>query len=228
VRVWDAKSFELLWKSTEATGHLGRVRMVSVSPNGRVIASASNDETVKFWDTESGQRIGEPLPHGGEVFVVAFSPDSQLAVTGGYDATVRLWKVPTGQLVGEPMRHAGLVTAAVFSPDGHTLLTGSADWSARLWDVTTCLPLCPPVRHNGELMSVALDRTGRIALTGRLWHLPAPLPDDQALIDLWVQLATQRKLAAGGNIDWLDPAALAKLASEFHTRTGRSWSEWAD
>ena len=82
--------------------------------------------------------------------------------------------------------------------------------------------------HNGEVMSVAFDRTGRIALTGRLWRLPAPLPDDQALIDLWVQLATQRTFTAGDNIEWLDPAALAKIAGEFHARTGQSWSEWAE
>jgi len=41
--------------------------------------------------------------------------------------------------------------------------------------------------------------------------LPAPLPDDQALIDLWVQLATQRTFSAGDNIEWLDPGVLAAL-----------------
>jgi hypothetical protein len=58
--------------------------------------------------------------------------------------------------------------------------------------------------------------------------LPAPLPDDQELIDLWVQLATQRTFTAGDNIEWLDSAALEDLAAEFRALTGKSWSEWAD
>jgi hypothetical protein len=84
------------------------------------------------------------------------------------------------------------------------------------------------VLYRNEVISVAFDKAGRTALTGRLWRLPAPLPDDQLLIDLWVKLATQRTFTAGDNIEWLDPAALAALAAEFHARTGKSWSEWAD
>jgi WD40 repeat protein len=192
--------------------------------------SACNDKNARFWDVRDGHQLGPDLRHRGEVFVAEFSPvpESRLAVTSGYDATVRLWNVPTGEPVGEPMRHEYVVRAAVFSLDGQTLLTGSADRSARLWDVATCLPLGPQILHNSEVSSVAFDPTGRMALTGRLWRLPAPLPDDQQLIDLWVQLATQRTFTAGDNIEWLDPAALEELAVEFRARTGKSWSEWAN
>ena len=61
-----------------------------------------------------------------------------------------------------------------------------------------------------------------------LFRSPAPLPDDPALVDLWVKLATQRTFTAGDNIEWLDPAVLTSLTKEFHARTGKSWSEWAD
>ena len=224
VRVWDSASREVLWEAE----HGDRVRTVTVSPDGRVVMSASNDETARFWDARDGHQLGPELRHGGEVFVAAFRPDSRLAVSGGYDATVRLWDVPTGRPVGEPMRHEDVVRAAVFSSDGQTLLTGSADRSARLWDVATCLPLGPPMLHDSDVVSVAFDRAGRTALTGRLWRLPAPLPDDPALVDLWVQLATQRTFTAGDSIEWLDPAVLTSLTKEFHARTGKSWSEWAD
>ena len=73
-----------------------------------------------------------------------------------------------------------------------------------------------------------MNPTGGTALTGRLWHLPTALPDDQALIDLWVQLATQRTFTAGDNIEWLDPDVVTALTSEFHARTGKTWAEWAD
>ena len=117
---------------------------------------------------------------------------------------------------------------AVFSSDGQRLLTGSGDGSARLWDVATCLPLSPPLPHGEWVRAVGMSPAGDLALTGRAWHLPVPLPDDPPRIDLWVRLATERAFNAGDNIEWLDRAALEELASEFHSRTGKSWLEWAD
>jgi WD40 repeat protein len=202
--------------------------MVAVSPDNRLVISASNDETARFWDLGDGREVGRELRHRGEVFVAGFSPNGKLAVTGGYDATLRLWDVPTGQPVGEAMQHEGIVTSAKFSADSKRLVTGSADRSARLWDVTTCLPLAPPLLHNDAVLSVALQRDGRIAFTGRVWRLPGVLADDPPLIDLWLRLATGRQFATGDDIEWLGPAALDVAASEFQTRTSKSWNEWPD
>jgi WD40 repeat protein len=169
------------------------------------------------------------MRHHGQIFVARFSPDGRLAVTGGFDATVRLWEVPSGREVGQPMRHEGVVVTASFSRDGTRLVTGGTrDRTARLWDVATGLPLAPPLEHDGDVWSVAMHPAGHVALTGRLWHLPAPLPDDQELVELWVKLATQRAFTAGNNVEWLSPATLAAASREFKSRTGQSWSQWAD
>lgn len=225
VGLWDARSGKLQW----TVRHGERVRAVAISPDGQLVLSASNDETARFWNAADGKPVGPVLQHRGQVFVARFSPDGRLAATAGFDTTVRLWEVPSGRLVGEPMRHEGVVAAAAFSRDGTRLLTGgSRDRTARLWDVATCLPLSPPLEHDEDVFSVAIHPAGQVAFTGRFWRLPAPLPDDQPLIDLWVQLATQRTFKAGDNIEWLDPAELAELAREFHAHTGMSWSDWAD
>jgi len=78
------------------------------------------------------------------------------------------------------------------------------------------------------VFAVAIHPDGHAALTGRFWRPPAPLPDDPLLIELWVKLATQRSFTAGNNVGWLSPAELAATTSEFESRTGKSWQEWAD
>jgi WD40 repeat protein len=127
------------------------------------------------------------------------------------------------------MRHDGLVAAGAFSGNGTRLVTGGTrDRTARLWDVATCLPLAPPLDHDDDVFRVAIHPAGHVAFTTRFWRLPAPLPDDPALVDLWVKLATKRTFTQGDNIEWLDRDAVDSLAAEFHARTGKSWSEWAD
>jgi WD40 repeat protein len=224
VRVWNVSSGELLWKGA----HRETVRMGAFSPDGRLLISGSNDDTARIWDSASGQPIGRELIHRGEVFTVGFSPNGKLAVTGGYDGAVRFWDVPSGRSIGEPMRHEGVVWTAVFSADGKRLLTGCADSTARLWDVASCLPLSPPLPHRDHVNAAGISPSGDIAITGRMWRLPKPLADDQPLVEMWAKLATERAFAGGDNIEWLDRAALDELASEFYSRTGKSWQQWAD
>jgi WD40 repeat protein len=67
---------------------------VAFSPDGKTIASASSDRTVRRWDTRTGQPIGQPLTgHTGPVKAIAFSPDGTMIASANMDRTVRLWPV---------------------------------------------------------------------------------------------------------------------------------------
>jgi WD40 repeat protein len=76
---------------TALTGSAGRIRSVAFSPDGRTLASAGTDRTVRVWDPASGQPTATLFGHTEIVFSVAFSPDGRTLATGSMDGTVRLW-----------------------------------------------------------------------------------------------------------------------------------------
>ncbi|GGN81322.1 hypothetical protein GCM10011579_067750 [Streptomyces albiflavescens] len=115
------------------------VYAVVFSPDGRVLATAIGDGTVRLWDPTTHQPIGEPLT--GRHGLVAFSPDGHVLATASSHDTVQLWNPTTHQPIGEPLNHQGRVSAIGFSPDSTILATASKDANAstvRMW--TTCVP----------------------------------------------------------------------------------------
>ena len=122
---------------TESLRHRRAVNTASFSPDGRRVVTASDDQTARVWDAESGEPVGEPMRHRGKVNVASFSPDGRRVVTASDDQTARVWDADSGKPVGEPMRHESWVHTASFSPDGRpTVFTDAA--SARVWGCWSC------------------------------------------------------------------------------------------
>ncbi len=155
-------------------GHQGYVYSVSFSPNGKTIATASDDKTARLW-TLNGQLLQEFKGHQGYVYSVSFSPDGKTIATASDDKTARLWTL-NGQLLQEFKGHQGYVYSVSFSPDGKTIATASDDNTARLWTLNGQV-LQELKGHQDRVYSVSFSPDGKTIATAsldntaRLWTL---------------------------------------------------------
>jgi eukaryotic-like serine/threonine-protein kinase len=135
VHVWDAINGKRLFTYT---GHNKDVWGVAWSRDGKYIATASDDRTVKVWKAMTGELVFTYTGHTAEVRSVAWSPDDKYLVSASRDKTVQIWEPVTGQ--PHPIRtfigHRDTVLAVAWFPDGKYIASGGSDSLVMVWDAT--------------------------------------------------------------------------------------------
>jgi WD40 repeat protein len=147
-------------------GHTDRVTSVAFSPDGKLLASGSWDNTVKLWDVVSGQEVRTLTGHVNHVTNIAFSPDGKLLASGSTDKTVKLWDVASGQEVRTLTSPTDFVTSVAFSPDGKLLASGSWVNTVKLWDVASGQEVRTLTGHTDWVQSVAFSPDGKLLASG--------------------------------------------------------------
>ncbi|KJZ70285.1 hypothetical protein HIM_10329 [Hirsutella minnesotensis 3608] len=216
-RHWDAHRQTL-------EGHGGWVRAVAFSPDGKTLAVASHERTVRLWDPATGAHRQTLEGHGDSVTAVAFSPDGKTLAVASHERTVRLWDPATGAHRQTLEGHGGSVRAVAFSPDGNTLASASSDRTVRLWDPATGAQRQTLEGHgdwgrrNRSVTAVAFSPDGKTLAsasedrTVRLWN-PATGAHRQTLEGRHNSSVTAVAFSPDGKT----------LASASEDRTGRLW-----
>lgn len=161
-------------------GHQKLVRTVAFSPDGEIIASGSDDGTLKLWK-QNGTLI-KTLIHGGTVFSVAFSPDGEIIASSSDDETVKLWKRDGTLLKTIAQGNWNWTYSLNFSPDGQTIAAGGNDGKIKLWkrDGTLLKTLSG---HRGSVYSVNFSPDGKTIASG----------DNKGQINFWKRDGTLLK-----------------------------------
>ncbi|KAG9070336.1 hypothetical protein KI688_009673 [Linnemannia hyalina] len=175
VQLWDCTSGkEVLgrypWSQSwiEPLGikrHTHCIRSLAYSPCGKRIASASNDKTVRLWNSETAACLFVLEGHTEWVASVRFSPDGRQLVSGSGDGTIRFWDSEMGEPGVVLSPSLGVIASLAISPDCRWVASGHADGDVQLWDMHSGSPGPVLQGHTKIVTGIAFSPDGQLIAT---------------------------------------------------------------
>lgn len=177
------------------SGHTAPVRALTISVSGRVLASGSDDQTIKLWNPATGALLQTLTGHRERIKSIVITPDDQTLISSSFDNTIKFWNTQTGKEISTITEKTG-VRAMLLTPDGQTLITGSGDQTIKFRNLKT--------RKIDRILKVettvlAISRDGKTLFSGgenggriRVWSMVTgkqlrtftpPLPKKSDLIN---------------------------------------------
>jgi WD40 repeat protein len=178
VRIWDLSTGEALILE----GHTAAIEGLAFHPNGEWLATASDDFTMKIWDTTTGELLRDIADFQDVVDSVAFSPDGMRLAAASTGVEIRIWDA-TKIEGNEILRIEENVSLVAFSPDG-TQIAAASGSNVKIWDVNTGEELRTLIGHAGWVLDVVFSPDGRQLATSsfdgttRVWSV---MPGQEAI-----------------------------------------------
>ena len=153
---------------TSFNSHSNSIDSIAISPDGKILASSSHDNTIKLWDISSGKELRN-INTKNSIYTIAFSPDGLTIASGDAKNNIYLWDVNSGEkiriLEGHTGRFAG-VNSISFSPDGKILASAGGDKTVKLWNLNTGAEIRTFAGHERWVSSIAFSPNRKIIASG--------------------------------------------------------------
>ncbi|HEY9640177.1 MAG TPA: caspase family protein [Coleofasciculaceae cyanobacterium] len=132
IRIWNRTPIPTLLKTLDS--HTVPVSALSFSPDGNLLASGSDDQTIKIWNPVTGKAIRMLNGHQARVTSLSFSSTGERLASGSDDQTIRIWDPADGRLIQTIAISPDSVSSLAFSPQEDILATGGYSNTIKLWN----------------------------------------------------------------------------------------------
>ena len=149
-------------------GHEYGVNSVVFAPDGKTFASASDDRSIKLWNTDTGICLYTLQGHMGEVSSICYAPKGQRLASASYDASLKVWNTSTGTCLFTLQGHTNIVWDICYAPDGKTFASASFDGTIKIWHATTGQCLRTLQGHNQGVSLVCYAPDGKRLISASL------------------------------------------------------------
>ncbi|MBI4615443.1 MAG: serine/threonine protein kinase [Planctomycetes bacterium] len=149
----------------ETRSHRGLVNAVALSPDGKLLATAGDDATVRIWEVESGRSLRILVGHAAPVYAIAWSPDGMRLATMGTLDSIRIWEPATGRLAATfPGSEADFPVLAWLK--GGAMLASGGVGAVTLWDTSAEPRIAANLEFPGQVLALASPREGSVLAAG--------------------------------------------------------------
>ncbi|MCJ8279266.1 MAG: NB-ARC domain-containing protein, partial [Rivularia sp. ALOHA_DT_140] len=162
---------------TVFTKVFGGVNCVKFTPDGKLLGTTSNNYSIKIWQVDSGQQIGNFKGHSNRISNLDFSPDNQLILSASADRTIKIWDLRNGICINTIEAHENTLRTAIFHPNGKLIASCGDDQLIKFWDVRSGKCLKVLSGHNGWVLSISFSPDGKLIASGsndqniRIWEV---------------------------------------------------------
>jgi len=165
-------------------GHRDVLYDAEISPDGKLLATAGYDRSIKLWNVADGVLLRSIDVHNGAIFDIAWHPSGRLLGSASADETIKLWRVSDGVRLDTLNQPQGEVFALAFTADGRHVIGAGRDKRVHLWKLTSldAPAINPPLHarfaHESPIVAIGLTADGRHLLTSaedrslKCWSLP--------------------------------------------------------